>query len=421
VQVRLAGEPLAPGLTAVEVVLDVPGGEGLDVAGGPGQLRARLCDLDRLELALAPAFLAGLAARLAGPGAGAPRAFPREGFLELAGETADGAPFTLKAAAVASGGAALRVALYEPRLYAPAALPAPALAPRAAAAIAAAFPGARADGAFAELAPLRPALLALLPRRGFKLPRTAGARAGGAALSPAGARVAWSRWDAAVEPPDPDLRALLHGAPAFAREEAALARGDADAARDAWRALPPGARAHPFAAARTLGLLVADARFHAEARAVSRAALLRDEGFAPALAAEALLARARGDDAAAAGWWSALALVAVRRGEPSSARAAALACAACGAGDPVEAAAALDAALALDRADVPVLRALRDVAARGGDRARLLRACRGLAAHAAQAAEKADAHRRLAELLAVTDPAAARLHRENARRLGGDG
>jgi hypothetical protein len=342
--------------------------------------------------------------------------------VELAGETGDGVPFTLKAAAAEGEGAAVRIGLYEPRLYAPSALPAPALAPRAAAALAAALPAARAEGAFVALDVLRLAMLALLPRRGFKLPRTAGVRARGAAVTPGGARVVWSRWGAAAEPDDPDLRTLLHGAPAFAREEAALAGGDLAAARDAWRALPPGARAHPFAAARTLGLLVADPRFHAEARSVSRAALLRDEGCAPALAAEALLAGARGDAAAAAQWWSALALAAAGRGEVFSAQAAATACAACGgAADPADATAALDAALALDRTHVPALRGLRDVAARAGDRARLLRACRGLAAHAAAVAEKADAHLRLAELLAVTDPAAARLHRENARRLGAAG
>lgn len=132
---------------------------------------------------------------------------------------------------------------------------------------------------------------------------------------------------------------------------------------------------------------------------------------------DAVLARARGDLDRAAESFSALALAAAARAEAFSALAAADACAACGeATDADVLGAALDAALALDRGHLPALRARRDLADRLGDRGRLLRALRGLAAHAEDAAERALAHERLAELLAVTDPAAARLHRDHARR-----
>jgi hypothetical protein len=421
--VRHAGAEVARGARVDEVVLAVPLGGALDVAGGPARFRSVLCELERLELRVAPGALEAAVSRAtpAGvAGASSLRAAARPGFLELAGALDDGAPFTAKLAAVAGGGPALRAAVYEARLYAPSALPGPALATRLAEAIAAALPafGARAEGAFLSLDVARPALLAILPRRGWKLPRLPIIHADGG-ITRDGAWATLTRGDADAAPaPDPDLRALLHGAPAFAKPERLLAEGDLDGARDAWRALPPGARAHPFAAGRTLGFLAADARFHAEARALARGALEREPAFAPALLVDAVLARARGDLDRAATSFSALALAAAARAEAFSALAAADACAACGeAADAAALGAALDAALALDRGHLPALRARRDLAERQGDRGRLLRALRGLAAHADDAGERALAHERLAELLAVTDPAAARLHRDHARRV----
>ena len=420
VLVRHPGAEVARGARVDEVVLAVPPGGVLDVAGGPAPFRSVLCELEQLELRVAAGVLEDAVSRatLAGMAADSPlRAAVRPGFMELAGALDDGAPFTAKLAAVA--GPALRAAVYEARIYGPSTLPAPALSARLAEAIAAALPalGARAEGTFLSLDVARPALLAFLPRRGWKLPRVPALHAE-AEISRDGAWATLRRGDAAAEPaPDPDLRVFLHGAPAFAKPERLLAEGDLDGARDAWRALPPSTRAHPFAAGRTLGFLASDAPYHAEARALARGALEREPTFAPALLVDAVLARARGDLDRAAESFSALALAAAARAEAFSALAAADACAACGeATDADVLGAALDAALALDRGHLPALRARRDLADRLGDRGRLLRALRGLAAHAEDAAERALAHERLAELLAVTDPAAARLHRDHARR-----
>lgn len=420
--VRHRGAEVARGTRVDEVVLAVPPGGGLDVAGGPAPFRSVLCELERLELRVAAGVLEAAVSRatLDGAAADSPlRASARPGFMELSGAL-DGAPFTAKLAPVDGPGPALRAAVYEARIYAPSTLPAPALSARLAEAIAAALPalGARAEGTFVSLDVARPALLAFLPRRGWKVPRVS-ALQGEAEISRDGARATLRRGVPAAEPaPDPDLRVFLHGAPAFAKPERLLAEGDLDGARDAWRALPPGARAHPFAAGRTLGFLAADAPFHAEARALARGALEREPTFAPALLVDAVLARARGDLERAAASFSALALAAAARAEAFSALAAADACAACGeAADADALGAALDAALALDRGHLPALRARRDLAERLGDRGRLLRALRGLAAHAEDTAERGLAHERLAELLAVTDPAAARLHRDHARRV----
>src|SRR5689334_14433854 len=97
VQVRLAGEELAPGTRVLEVVLEVPGDGALDVSAGPAQFRSTLCDLERLEVELAPGpLLAALGgARL---GQGALRVALRPGFVELAGVLTDGVSFTAKLA-----------------------------------------------------------------------------------------------------------------------------------------------------------------------------------------------------------------------------------------------------------------------------------------------------------------------------------
>jgi hypothetical protein len=415
--------PAAPGLVVRELVLEAPADAAAAAGGGPAAFRHRLCDLGALTLELGPAGLETLRAALAPAaeraGVAELRLALRAGFVELAGRLDGGAPFTARATPIA--GRPLRVVVHEPRAYAAAPLPAAALAPRLAAALAGRA-GGEATGAVAQLggAP-RALLLRVLPRAGVKLPRIAAAGAEEASVGPDGARVRWDAGDPA-SPPDAEAAAALEGEAQFGALEERLASGDVEGAREGWRALPPGARAHPFATARALSLLAADPRFHAEARALARAALARLPAFPAALLAEALLARARGDPRAASVAFAALAAASLSRGERFAALAAADACGAEGeSAEPEALTVALEAALAADRTHLPALRALaalgeRDGAREGG-RDRLLRAHRGLAAHAPSAAEKAAAHRRLAELLAATDPAAARLHRDNARRL----
>ena len=107
-QVRLAGVAIAPAVTVVEAVLDVPATGGLDVAAGPAPFRSRRCDLDRLELWISSSLLAG--ARDAGL-----RAAARAGFVELAGELADAGPFTARLTPLAGEGGVLELALHAAR------------------------------------------------------------------------------------------------------------------------------------------------------------------------------------------------------------------------------------------------------------------------------------------------------------------
>ncbi|HET7755121.1 MAG TPA: hypothetical protein VFK85_14530 [Anaeromyxobacteraceae bacterium] len=415
--VRFPRESLAAGITVAELALEVPKpGAHLDVGAGPSQFRHRLCDLDTLDLDVTREGLNALRDRALLDAAGFADAEVALGpdLVEL-GATVDGGRFTCRLALVPGEDEGCRVAVLDARVHTAGGASAATLASR----VATALGSGAADGVIAAISPVRRVLLGILPRRGFKLPRAGTARLATARATADGIRLGWTRWAApAALPPDPELLATLDGIRAFASAEALLG-GDEGAARKAWLELPAGARGHPFAAARLLSLLSVDPRCHGEARALARDWLARDAEFVPALLAQALIASAAGESAVAARAFSTLARLAQHRGQELAALAAADACAALGSGaDPAALAQALDAALKVRRSHVPALRALHDLSRRTLDRAALLRACRGLAAHAPDALEKARAHARLAVLLAEADPAAARLHLANAQRLG---
>jgi hypothetical protein len=417
--VRFPREPLEPGVVLAELALEVPRpGARVDVGAGPSQFRHALCDLDRLEVEVTRDGIEALRRRVSLGECGLEDVELALGpdLVELGARVgATGSRFTCRLALAAGGDEALRVAVLDPRTHSVGFPSAAALAAR----VAAALGSGAAEGAVALLSPVRALLLRALPRRGFKLPRLGATRVATARATADGVRVGWSRWAApATAPADPELLATLDGARAFAAAEALLA-SDESAALRAWLALPPGTRAHPLAAARLLALLAADPRSHAEARPLAREWLGRDPEFVPALLAEALVCGQAGDAAGSSRAFAALARLAVQRGQGLATLAAADACAALGpSSEPAALAAALGAALEVRRSHLPALRALHDLARRTLDRPSLLRACRGLAAHAPDALEKARAHARLAVLLAEADPAAARLHLAHAQRLG---
>jgi tetratricopeptide (TPR) repeat protein len=409
---------LGTGVEIVSLSMEVPDVRfPFDVEAGPAQFRHHLCELQRLEVVVGDDALTALARRLTRAGAGVASldVAPRAGFLELAGALDGGAPFTCKAALLPAGDRDVEVLLYEPRVFAaaqvgPAGLP--ALLARAAGEL------ARFERGALVAEPLAALLRQAIPPHGWKLPRTASARLATLEVARGALRLAWDREGAAAPTAsDPDLLAALEGRRAFSAAEERLATGDTAGARDAYLALGAAAKVHPFATARLLALLSADARDHDAALALATEMLARRKEFTPALLAVATVHAARDERAPAARAFAEVAALAVRRGERSAAMAAAEASLAQGVGaEPAAQACAAEVALSLRRDHLPALRALLALGERG-DREAVLRACRRIAAYAPDAAEKTAAHARLGTMLLATDPAAARLHLDHALRL----
>ncbi len=386
---------------------------------GAAQFRKRLCDLARVDLAVGPELFSSLAGHLdlARAGLSGLTVALRAGFAEGAGRLEGGASFTFKLGIEPAGDQGIAVVIYDARLYGPAGIPSaalPAMLARAAGGL------ARPEGASLLLEPLGTVLRRLLPARGWKLPRAGSARLAEARFSPGELRIVWDRAHAgpAQAPADPDRMGALEGARAFRDAEALVARGEWDAAREAYLGAGSAATTHPFAAARLLSLFVIDERFHDEALDLAAHWRSRRPDFAPALVAEGVLRSERKETARAAVAFAELAEVSSRKGEELGALAAADACFAGGpVADPAAFARAVEVALSVRRDHLPALRALLAFSEHTGDREALLRASRRLAAYAPGEAEKASAHARLAEMLLKTDPPSARLHLDQALRL----
>ncbi|HEY6104932.1 MAG TPA: hypothetical protein VIV59_03050, partial [Anaeromyxobacteraceae bacterium] len=421
--VCLADRPVAPGLRLVDLAMEVPDVRfPFDVGQGAAQFRKRLCDLSRLDLAVEPEFLSGLSAGLdlTRSGLASLQLGLRAGFAEAGGRLEGGVPFTCKLGLEPEGDRALAVVIYEARLYGPAAVPAaalPSLLARAAAGL------ARQEGAALVVEPLGLLLRRLIPSRGWKLPRASAVRLARVGTAPGELRLTWDRAHTgpAEAPADPDRLAALEGARAFREAEALVARGEWDAAREAYLAAGAASSSHPFAASRLLSLLSLEEGFHDEALDLAAHWLSRRQDFAPALLAEGVLRARRGERDRAARAFAELSASAARRGEELGALFAADACFALGPDSDVAALSrAVEVALGLRRDHLPALRALKALAERTGDREALLRASRRLAAYAPDEAEKAAAHARLAEMLLQSDPPSARLHLDQALRLAPD-
>ena len=421
--VCLGEQELLPGLRLLDFAMEVPEVRfPFDVGQGAAQFRSRLCDLTRLQVSFEPRLLGSLAAglELSRAGLAGLELSLRAGYVEAAGRLDDGNRFTFKLGVEPHGDQALAAVVYESRVYGPSAVPAAALS----ALLGRAAPGiARLEGATLVVEPLGALLRRLLPARGWKLPRTDGARLAEARLQPGELRLRWDRAHAgpAESPADPERLSAMEGARAFRDAEALLARGDWDAAREAYLADGASASTHPFAASRLLSLLSLDPRFHDEALDLAASWLARRPDFGPALLAEGVLRALRGERARAARAFAELAAAAARQGEELGTLAAAEACFAQGPDSDVYAVSrAVELALALRRDHLPALRALLAIAERTGDREAFLRSCRRLAAYAPEDGEKASAHARLAEMLLSSDPPSARLHLDQALRLAPD-
>ena len=421
--VCLTDRPVAPGIRLAELALEVPEARfPFDPSRGAGQFRLQLCDLARLELVAEAGLFAAVLERvdLAKAGVASLRLALRPGFAEGAGTFAGGAPFGFRASVEPAGDQEIAVAVYEPRAYAMAPVPAaalPSLLARAAAGL------GRPSGGEVRLDVLSPVLLRLLPARGWKVPRVAGARLRLARVGASEVRLAWDRAHAgpAEGTLDPDRLAEVEGARVFRDPEALLERGQYAEARNAWLSLGAAGHAHPFGAARVLSLLTADERFHDEALDLATQWLARRPDFAPALCAEGVIRAARGERTRAARSFAELAAAAARRGELLGTLLAAEACFAAAGGEaPGSVARAAEVALSVRADHLPSLRALLSQAERSGDREGILRACRRLAAVAEDDAERARAHGRLAALLLSVDPPSARLHLDQALRLAPD-
>ncbi|HET8541788.1 MAG TPA: hypothetical protein VFL83_18065, partial [Anaeromyxobacter sp.] len=417
--VRLADQPVAPGLRLASLTLQIPDVKfPFDVGQGSGQFRHRLSDLVEVSIAaeasLAEAALAD--AGLAAFGVEDVRLALREGFAEIAGRLSGGPPFTLEAGLLAAGDQGVELVFHSPRILGPSPIPAAAL-PHLARAVVEAIGPERMP---AE--PLAPLLRRVLAGRGWKLPRTAGARLARAEIAGGVVRLGWDREAAgpAATSGDPDLLAAVEGARTFRDAEAHVARNDPDAAREAYLAAGPAATAHPFAAERLLSLLALEERFHEEALDLAAEWLARRPGFPAALATEAQVRIARGEEGRAARALADLADGAASRGETSCALAAAEAAFSLPGAAREHALRAVETALGVRRDHVPALRALRTLARAGGDKEGLLRANRRLVAYDHDPASKARAHAELGELLLDTDPPGARLNLDQALRLAPD-
>src|SRR5574342_107975 len=365
----LSDRPVAPGLRLVELAMEVPDVRfPFAVGQGAAQFRRRLCDLSRVELAVEPEFLSGLSARLdlSRSGLASLHLGLRAGFAEASG---------------------------------------------------------RLEGGSLLVEPLGLLLRRLIPSRGWKLPRASAVRLSGVGAAPGELRLAWDRAHTgpAEAPADPDRLAALEGARAFREAEALVARGEWDAAREAYLAAGAAAASHPFAAARLLSLLSVVEGVHDEALDLAAHWLSRRPDFAPALLAEGVLRGRRGERDRAARAFAELAASSARRGEEMGALFAADACFALGPDSDAPALSrAIEVALSLRRDHLPALRALKALAERTGDREALLRASRRLAAYAPDESEKAAAHARLAAMLLQTDPPSARLPLHRGLRLPPD-
>ncbi|HEX9308327.1 MAG TPA: hypothetical protein VF894_12595, partial [Anaeromyxobacter sp.] len=417
--VRLVDQPIAPGVRLESLTLQVPDVKfPFDVGQGAGQFRHRLADLAELAIAVEPsaadAALAG--AGLAAFGVEDLRLAVRDGFVEITGRLSGGPPFTLEAGLLPAGDQGVALVFHSPRILGPAPLAAAALPHVARAVLDAIGPEAFPPE------PLAPLLRRVLAPRGWKLPRGADTRLARVAMREGRVRLAWDRSAStpAVSSDDPELLAADEGSRTFRDPEALLARGDHAGAREGYLAAGPAATAHPFAAERLLSLLAHDERFHEEALDLASEWLSRRPGFAPALATEAAIRVARGEDARAARAFAALAAGAAARGRHFLALAAAEAAFALPGASREEALRAIEVSLQIRRDHVPALRALRTLARTSDDREALLRANRRLVAYDPDPASKARAHAELGELLLDADPPGARLHLDQALRLAPD-
>src|SRR5512133_533084 len=325
--VRLADVTVDTGLPPDARSIEIPGVKfPFNVGAGAVQFRHVLADLVRVELAAHEPWIEARLREidLGALGVESVSCALRDGFAELSGRiSGGGAAFTLHASLLPEGEQGIAIVFRSPRLYGPSPIPA-AILPHVAARTLA--PLASAPGGVSD--PLPRILRKVLAPRGWKVPRSSPLRLTLLGVSPDGIRAAWDREPGQPidPPPQSDLLTAIEGMRAFAAAERHLARGDLAAARDAYLAAGGDAHAHPFAAERLLSFLAMEDRFHDEALDLAHDWLGRRPDFAPALATEAWVRLARGEQVRAVRALATLAATAHARGEVGTTLTAAEAC-----------------------------------------------------------------------------------------------
>ncbi len=352
----------------------------------------------------------------------------RHGYLEGQGRIATGqrTPFTFKIGFDADG-ERLALIFYEVRLYGFSPVPAPQIPVLLArfADESKLLPGARRKGSSGFTADLLPDLARLAAvSRGYRMPSLDQARLSSVEVSPQGLRIRFASGGLPPVPAaDDDLMLTLEGARAFFEAEELIARGRLNEARELYLRSGDTQEAHPFAAERLLGLLVADPRAHELVIDVAASLARRRERSGAALWTEAVVRESRGERARAAERYLALCELARKAGEQTSAFFAAEAAARAAADQvPQIAVRALHELLGIRPDHLPSLKALAKASDLAGDRGGAIRAFRRIAALARDPLDSAQAHVELARLSSQTedDLAGARLHCEASLRLAPD-
>ena len=422
---------VAPGITLNDFALQIPDATfPFSVTGGPAryqkkklqfgllevtidaevirrqvaEVASRLLELDELKLHFRPGYLEGQA-RI---------------------KSADPTPVTFKIAFDGEG-ERLAVYLYDVRLYGFSSTPAcqvPLLLARSVQALEL-LPDVEGLGAVGFTTRVLPKLCQhAAVARGYKMPTLDGARLSSVDVTGLGLRLRFA--SGGLPPPtapDEALLLTLEGVRAFADAEALIAAGKLGEARDSYLRASDPAEAHPFAAERLLGLLVADPGAHELALDIAGALARRRENSPVALWAEAVVRERRGESARAAERYLALCALSRKNSEETAAFFAAESAARAARDQaPQVAVKALHEVLGLRPDHLPSLRALARASDHARDRAGAIRAYRRLTALARDPADAADAHVQLARLCALTedDVAGARLHCEAALRLAPD-
>src|SRR5260370_26710956 len=268
------------------------------------------------------------------------------------------------------------------------------------------LPGARRKGSSGFTADLLPDLARLAAvSRGYRMPSLDQARLSSVEVSPEGLRVRIASGGLPPVPAaDDDLMLTLEGARAFFEAEELIARGRLNEARELYLRSGDTQEAHPFAAERLLGLLVADPRAHELVIDVAASLARRRERSGAALWTEAVVRESRGGRARAAQLYLAPCEPARKAGEQTSAFFAAEAAARAAADQvPQIAVRALHELLGIRPDHLPSLKALSKTSDLAGDRGSAIRAFLRLAAFAHDPQHSQPAHVELARLSSHTE------------------
>jgi hypothetical protein len=318
---------VSPGLAITDFALQIPNVTfPFNVTGGAIRYQRQRLDFAFLDLTVDAEWIARKFAAVVGR-LGEIEELQlgfRHGYLEGQGRIATGqrTPFTFKIGFDADG-ERLALIFYEVRLYGFSPVPAPQIPVLLTrfAEESKLLPGARRKGASGFTADLLPDLARLAAvSRGYRMPSLDQARLSSVEVSPQGLRIRFASGGLPPVPAaDDDLMLTLEGARAFCEAEELIARGRLGEARELYLCSGDAQEAHPFAAERLLGLLVADPRAHELVIDVAASLERRRGRSGAALWTEAVVRETRGERARAAERYLALCELARKVGEQTSA------------------------------------------------------------------------------------------------------